>query len=64
MWAYGCVSCELISKRPLFPGSDSINQIQVISSILGPPGPEILSKIADDKVKDLRLILNIVKICI
>ncbi len=50
MWAFGCVASELISKRPLFPGNDSINQIQVIASVLGSPGPEIMDKISDEKV--------------
>lgn len=37
MWALGTIMAELINLRPLFPGSDQINQIHRICEVLGDP---------------------------
>ena len=34
-WAIGCLMCELIDGKPIFPGKDEIDQINCISKILG-----------------------------
>lgn len=38
MWALGTIMAELINLRPLFPGSDQIDQIHKICDVLGDPG--------------------------
>lgn len=51
LWAVGCITAELYTFTPLFPGNSEIDQIFKICSILGTP----------DKVKviiDLSIILN------
>lgn len=44
IWGYGCVLSELITKKPLFPGKDELDQINRIHNILGTPKPEVLEK--------------------
>lgn len=36
MWSIGCILAELILGRPLFPGSSTINQIELIMSTVPP----------------------------
>jgi len=40
----GCVFFEIVSLFPLFPGTNELDQIQKIHSILGTPAPELLAK--------------------
>uniref|UniRef100_UPI00358F9773 serine/threonine-protein kinase MAK-like isoform X2 n=1 Tax=Myxine glutinosa TaxID=7769 RepID=UPI00358F9773 len=37
IWAVGCIMAELITLRPLFPGSSEIDQIFKICQVLGAP---------------------------
>lgn len=37
MWALGTIMAELVNLRPLFPGSDQIDQVARICEILGDP---------------------------
>lgn len=36
MWSIGCILAELLIGRPLFPGSSTINQIELIVSTVPP----------------------------
>ncbi|KAF5370229.1 hypothetical protein D9615_010086 [Tricholomella constricta] len=40
MWALGTIMAELVNLRPLFPGSDQIDQMARICEILGDPSDE------------------------
>jgi len=42
MWSAGCVMYEVISKNPLFPGNNELDQIHKIHNILGTPDPQVL----------------------
>ncbi|KAG5496502.1 hypothetical protein JIQ42_03328 [Leishmania sp. Namibia] len=37
MWAVGCLAAEMFTGKPLFPGKDYINQINLIVELLGTP---------------------------
>eukprot|EP00737_Agarophyton_chilense_P002437 gb/GEZJ01002778.1/.p2 GENE.gb/GEZJ01002778.1/~~gb/GEZJ01002778.1/.p2 ORF type:complete len:419 (-),score=60.69 gb/GEZJ01002778.1/:6887-8143(-) len=37
MWSVGCVIAELYSRKPIFPGRDVKNQIELICSVVGKP---------------------------
>lgn len=37
MWSAGCIMLELFTKKPIFQGTDEINQLQVIYKYLGTP---------------------------
>lgn len=40
IWSVGCLLVELLSKRPLFPGKDEPEQIDLIFRVLGTPTEE------------------------
>ena len=44
LWGVGCVFFEITSLYPLFPGTNELDQINRIHSILGTPHAETLSK--------------------
>merc|ERR1719460_2618998 len=37
LWSCGCIFAELLGRRPLFPGSDHVNQLATILDVLGKP---------------------------
>ncbi|KAI6659257.1 Extracellular signal-regulated kinase 2-like [Oopsacas minuta] len=39
MWSLGCILAEMMTHKPLFSGSSSLNMISLISSALPPPTP-------------------------
>lgn len=49
MWSVGCILAELISRKPLFPGKDFLNQLQLIINLVGSPHaaelPEVDSRL-------------------
>ncbi|XP_046595366.1 glycogen synthase kinase-3-like [Neodiprion lecontei] len=44
VWATGCVFYELLTLKPLFPGSNEVDQITKIHSILGTPHARLVAK--------------------
>jgi len=44
LWATGCVMYELTCLRPLFPGSNELDQVHRIHAILGSPSEKVLNK--------------------
>lgn len=40
----GCVMYEIITLKPLFPGSNELDQINRIHDVLGTPPPSVLDK--------------------
>ncbi|KAF5301010.1 hypothetical protein FQR65_LT08993 [Abscondita terminalis] len=45
VWAAGCVFYELLMSKPLFPGSDEIDQLSKIHYVLGTPSERTLFKL-------------------
>ena len=43
LWGVGCVFFEVLTLCPLFPGSDELDQINKIHSILGTPPESLLN---------------------
>ncbi|KAI8924303.1 kinase-like domain-containing protein [Entophlyctis helioformis] len=44
VWGGGCVLYEIISKVPLFPGSNELDQLHRIHAVLGTPSTKLLKK--------------------
>jgi len=44
VWSIGCIFAELIERRPLFPGKETSEQIELILSVLGTPKIEDVYK--------------------
>ena len=45
IWGAGCVLYEVITKHPLFPGKNEMDQLQKIHNIMGSPTQKQLKKI-------------------
>ncbi|KAJ0416625.1 kinase-like domain-containing protein [Aspergillus carlsbadensis] len=45
MWSVGCIVAEMLLGRPLFPGTDHINQFYLITELLGNPPDEVIERI-------------------
>ncbi|XAR59803.1 Mitogen-activated protein kinase [Bertholletia excelsa] len=37
VWSVGCIYMELMNRRPLFPGRDHVNQLGLLTELLGTP---------------------------
>lgn len=40
LWSLGCIHAELLTGRPLFPGTSTLNQLERIIDAIGAPAPE------------------------
>lgn len=45
VWSVGCIMAELLGRKPLFPGKDFINQLQLITKVIGTPSDQDLSQL-------------------
>ncbi|WAR25802.1 MK14-like protein [Mya arenaria] len=46
VWSIGCIMAEMLTGRPLFPGTDHIDQLTRILSLVGTPQDALLDKIS------------------
>eukprot|EP01012_Entosiphon_sulcatum_P002895 TRINITY_DN10737_c0_g1_i1.p1 TRINITY_DN10737_c0_g1~~TRINITY_DN10737_c0_g1_i1.p1 ORF type:complete len:418 (+),score=74.45 TRINITY_DN10737_c0_g1_i1:138-1391(+) len=51
VWSVGCVLGELLGRRPLFPGTDYIDEIVCITNTLGTPRPEDIAHIGSEQAR-------------
>ncbi|KAL0212915.1 hypothetical protein RCL1_006541 [Eukaryota sp. TZLM3-RCL] len=51
MWSVGCIFGEFFTRRALFPGSDSRNQLQTIIQVLGSPTPDEIDAVATGSLR-------------
>ena len=49
MWSVGCILAELLGREPIFPGSDSRHQLDLITQILGSPSEHAMANIKDER---------------
>jgi len=47
MWSVGCIFGELLGRKPLFPGSDHVQQLNCIIDVLGTPLPEQMQHVPE-----------------
>jgi cyclin-dependent kinase 12/13 len=40
MWSVGCILAELLAKKPIFPGRNEIDQLELIYKVCGTPNDE------------------------
>uniref|UniRef100_A0A0A9X7K2 MAPK/MAK/MRK overlapping kinase n=1 Tax=Lygus hesperus TaxID=30085 RepID=A0A0A9X7K2_LYGHE len=53
VWAIGCVFYELLTLKPLFPGSSEIDQVARINNILGTPSSRLMAKFKKHKSRNI-----------
>ncbi|GLU04489.1 hypothetical protein SLE2022_216320 [Rubroshorea leprosula] len=51
VWSVGCIFAELLGRKPLFPGTDCLNQLKLIINVLGSQREEDLEFIDNRKAK-------------
>ena len=52
MWSVGCIIGELINRKPLFPGTSPLNQLQYIVNVIGSPTEEDLEECKNVKARE------------
>ena len=52
VWSVGCILFEMLSSKPLFPGSDYHNQLKLIIDILGTPNLEDFNSIKSRRAQE------------
>jgi mitogen-activated protein kinase 1/3 len=51
MWSMGCIFAEMMSRKPLFPGQDYIDQLHLIMNALGAPSEQELYFLKNARAK-------------
>ncbi|XP_057415362.1 mitogen-activated protein kinase homolog NTF3-like isoform X2 [Lotus japonicus] len=52
VWSVGCIFAELLGRKPIFPGSECLNQLKLIINILGSQREEDIEFIDNPKAKE------------
>ena len=51
MWSIGCIFAEMLGRKHIFPGTNYLNQLQLILSVLGTPKPGLIEDVGAERVK-------------
>ncbi|CAL0329110.1 unnamed protein product [Lupinus luteus] len=51
IWSVGCILMEIIRRKPLFPGKDYVQQLALITELLGSPDDSDLGFLRSDNAK-------------
>lgn len=51
VWSVGCIFAELLGRKPIFPGTECLNQLKLIINILGSQREEDLAFIDNPKAR-------------
>jgi len=49
MWSVGCIFAELIGRKPIFPGKNHVDQLNLITSMVGTPAAEELAIVTNEQ---------------
>lgn len=52
VWSVGCIFAELLGRKPLFPGTECLNQLKLIVNILGSQREENIEFIDNPKARN------------
>ena len=52
VWSVGCIFGELLLRKPLLPGTDSNQQLEIIFNLIGTPNIEDIQKIPNPRSRD------------
>uniref|UniRef100_A0A3B3WUX4 mitogen-activated protein kinase n=1 Tax=Poecilia mexicana TaxID=48701 RepID=A0A3B3WUX4_9TELE len=51
IWSVGCIMAEMLQGKPLFKGSDHLDQLNQIMKVTGTPSQEFISKLDSEDAK-------------
>jgi len=51
IWAAGCILAEMLGRKPIFPGKDYVDQLQVICKLIGTPGEDDMQHIVSKRAR-------------
>ncbi|XP_057953851.1 mitogen-activated protein kinase 3 [Malania oleifera] len=51
VWSVGCIFMELMNRKPLFPGKDHVNQMRLLTELLGTPTESDLGFVRNEDAK-------------
>ncbi|XP_060062903.1 mitogen-activated protein kinase 14-like [Ylistrum balloti] len=52
IWSVGCIMAEMLTSKPLFPGTDHIDQLSRVLSLTGTPDECLLQKISSREARN------------
>lgn len=52
MWSVGCIIGEILLRRPLFPGRDTLHQLRLVTDVTGTPTASDLASINSERGRD------------
>eukprot|EP01006_Ploeotia_vitrea_P008562 TRINITY_DN20563_c0_g1_i1.p1 TRINITY_DN20563_c0_g1~~TRINITY_DN20563_c0_g1_i1.p1 ORF type:complete len:414 (-),score=16.82 TRINITY_DN20563_c0_g1_i1:1593-2834(-) len=52
VWSVGCIFTELLSRKPLFPGKNYLDQLHLILDVVGSPTDEDINGIGSEKARN------------
>merc|ERR1711970_642345 len=61
MWAVGCILAELVKRRPLFPGKNTLNQLELITQTMGSMTEQDVHNFGKPDMKAVKLVLKMPK---
>ncbi len=51
MWSVGCILAEIVGRRPLFPGTDFLHQLQLVTDVIGTPSHSDIEAIKNENAR-------------
>uniref|UniRef100_A0A383W0P6 Mitogen-activated protein kinase n=1 Tax=Tetradesmus obliquus TaxID=3088 RepID=A0A383W0P6_TETOB len=51
VWSVACIMAELLGRKPLFPGKDYVQQLDLITKVIGSPSEEDIAFVSSDKAR-------------
>lgn len=51
IWSVGCILAELLGRRPIFPGTDYMDQLSRMNKVLGGPAESLLTQIGSSRAR-------------
>ncbi|OMO60605.1 hypothetical protein CCACVL1_24014 [Corchorus capsularis] len=52
IWSVGCIFAELLTGKPLFAGKNVVEQLDLVTDLLGTPSDETIARIRNEKARN------------